>query len=467
MSKTLGTVQARRKNARPAPTRYDSQAKSNRWLITLNFGDEDELRSLSHRATIALQRLNAGAQVPPCIYAVFQPEKGEEGRLHIQGYFEFNKRMTAKQVRDHLGKDVYAKACDEADNTQDDCIAYCKKTGPGGRVEGGEVVEFGTPMKKNKKGLTSGSRTDWADIVKMCEAGADNATILRKHPSATPNGKALQFARFAFQCERSREETTRLLVLWGSPDAGKTTTAISLCEPGSYFVVTTDGKQLWWDGYDPDKHRTIIFDEFVGSRMPITFLNSLADKIDLNVQTKGGYARFLARNIIITSNFSPREWYNQCAEARQEALFRRITAEVEFQLVDQIKDMRNPQDMERRLHLRVHKGKFPFAALQTRYPLDDCCAETAQTEAHDAPEDIDSSSDVEQDAQSPELGESQDLPVVIEESSEEGSSDADADPGSYSDFEEWSAAQEKKRRREFDNKKFKRMRRSHRLSDSE
>lgn len=471
MSKTLGTVQARRKNARPSPTaaprkRYASQEKGNRWMITLNFGDEDELEQMSHRATIALRKLNAAAQVSPCIFAVFQPERGEDtGRLHIQAYFEFDKSMTLAQVRKHCGSDVWAEV---AKGSQDECIAYCTKDDS--RVPNGEIVRFGEPMKLNRKGGTSGSRTDWRGIVEMCKAGCMDAEILEAYPAAAPNARALQHVRFAYQCARSREETTKLLVLWGSPDAGKTTTAISLCEPGSYFVVTSDGKQLWWDGYDPDRHRTVIFDEFVGSRMPITFLNSLADKIDLNVQTKGGYARFLAQHVIITSNFSPREWYTQCAESRQEAMYRRITAEVEFQLVDQIIDMRRPQEMERRLHLRVHKGKFPFAALKTRYPLDDCCKAAQMDEIAQAVEDIDESSElrsslgVEHDAQSPQLGDSQELAVVIEESSEneeeesdhEGSSveSDDPDPGDYDSYDSWHAARAKARRRAFDQRKF-------------
>lgn len=349
-------------------------------MVTLNFGGAEDMHRMSAEQTVALRRLNAAAQVPPTTYAVFQPERGETGTLHLQGYFEFEKRMTLAQVKKHLGNGVHLEV---AAGTQQQCIDYCTKetdldADPPvyGRIDGGEVVEFGEPMKLNKHGKTSGSRTDWADVLKMLKTGSSNVEVIEKHPAIAPNVRALQHVRFAYQCERSRCGPTKLVVFWGAPDTGKTTTARSLCEEGTYFILTADGKSLWWDGYDPDKHKTVIFDEFVGSRMPLTFLNQLADVLDINVQTKGGFSRFLADRIIITSNFSPREWYSACAEARVESLFRRITLEIEFMLVDQIIDLHgDPTKMERRLHLNVHKGKFNFGQINSRYPLDDCCKE--------------------------------------------------------------------------------------------
>lgn len=456
MGKTLGTVQAKRRatrdDAAPARKRYASDEKGNRWMITLNFGEEDELEEMSEQATIALRRLNAAAQVPPTIFAIFQPEKGEEnGRLHVQAYFEFEKRLTLAQVRKHVGSSCY---CEVAAGSQEECIAYCSKEGDGGRVEGGEVVTFGTPMKLNAHGRTNGSRTDWADVFKMTREGATTLAIMEKHPAMMPHARAIQSARFALQCERSREETTKLLVLWGAPDTGKTTTAIALCEPGKYFVLTADGKGVWWDGYDPDRHETIILDEFVGSRMPITFLNQLCDKIDINVQTKGGFSRFLAKRLIITSNFSPREWYSACAESRQDALWRRIATEVEFTLVNQIDNMHgDPSRTSKRLHLEVHKGHWCWRMTKSRYPFDDCCALAAKVELEKPKLDdsMGSEDEVElrksmrvlaPDSQSEHLQGSQDDPIEISEEIEE----SDADPGDYDDYDEWAAAQARRGR---------------------
>lgn len=459
MSKTLGTVQARRRAARgDSSIRYDSQAKANRWVVTLNFGGEEDMERMSAENTASLRRLNAAAQVPPTTYAVFQPEQGETGTLHIQGYFEFEKRLTLAQVKKHLGARCHLEP---AEGTQSQCIEYCKKetdldADPPvyGRIEGGEIVEFGTPMKLNSQGRTNGSRTDWADVFKMTREGATTLAIMEKHPAMMPHTRAIQSARFALQCERSREETTKLLVLWGAPDTGKTTTAIALCEPGKYFVLTADGKGVWWDGYDPDRHETIILDEFVGSRMPITFLNQLCDKIDINVQTKGGFSRFLAKRLIITSNFSPREWYSACAESRQDALWRRIATEVEFQLVDQIDNMRGDASRtSKRLHLEVHKGHWCWRMTKSRYPFDDCCALAAKVEQEKPQLDdsMGSEDEVElrksmrvlaPDSQSEQLHGSQDDPIEISEEIEE----SDADPGDFDDYDEWAAAQARRGR---------------------
>jgi len=378
MKRTLGTVGAARKQQKTAEgsaKRYDSQEKANRWMVTLNFAGATSEDDFTEEHTVSLRRLNAAAQVPPCTFAIFQPEMGENGTLHIQGYFEFNKRMTLKQVKEHVGSRCHL---DPARGTPEQCIEYCSKetdldADPPvyGRIEDGEVVRFGEPMKASSKtGSTRGARTDWADVWSMVKDGAKNTDILDKHPAMIPNVRAIQHARFAVQCESSRTWTTKLLVLWGCPDTGKTTTAISLCEKGRYFVVAADGKQLWWDGYDPMVHETVIFDEFVGSRAPITFMNQICDSIDLNVQTKGGFTRFLAKRVIITSNFSPREWYRNCVEARQESLWRRIATEVQFQLVDEVIDMHGDlANVERRLQVLVHKGHFDLILVRSRYPF--------------------------------------------------------------------------------------------------
>lgn len=377
MKRTLGTVEPARKAQRLTEgtpgKRYDSQEKANRWMVTLNMAGATCEEDFTPEHTISLNRLNAAAQVSPCTYAIFQAELGETGTYHVQGYFEFNKRMTLKQVKEHVGSRCHL---DVARGTQEQCIAYCTKetdldADPPvyGRIEDGEIIEYGEKMKANPKtGRTAGSRTDWADVWALVKQGAKNTEILEKHPAMIPNVRAIQHARFAVQCESSRDWTTKLLVLWGCPDTGKTTTAISLCEKGRYYVVAADGKQLWWDGYDPMVHDTVIFDEFVGSRAPITFMNQLCDSIDVNVQTKGGFTRFLAKRIIITSNFSPRDWYRNTVEARQESLWRRIATEVEFQLVDEIVDMQaDPTKTERKLVVKVNKGTFDLILVKSRY----------------------------------------------------------------------------------------------------
>jgi len=331
-------------------------------------------------------------------------------------------------------------------------------------------------MRLNANGKTSGSRTDWSDVLRMIKVNEPTGAILEKHPAMIPNTRAIQHVRFVFQCERSREEATKLLVLWGHPDTGKTTTAISLCEEGRYFVLTADGKSVWWDGYDPDRHETIILDEFVGSRMPLTFLNQLCDTLDINVQTKGGFTRFLAKRVIITSNFSPREWYAATAESRQESLWRRISTEVEFRLEDEVIDMHgDPSKTHKRLRLIVHKGVWNWAFVKSRYPF--CAADAVTHSKHAmrlADEPVEPPSPIpERDLQrsasdayvarrvldyaefakrrrgrSWQLGDSQDEPIELS-CSEELEEDEDADPAEYDDYEEWEAAQAERRRPHF------------------
>lgn len=79
-------------------------------------------------------------------------------------------------------------------------------------------------------------------------------------------------------------------------------------------------RSKWWDGYAG--HETVIIDEFYGW-LPFDLMLRMLDRYPLLVESKGGQIQFVARNIIITSNRAPHEWYdhNTCYF---ESLARRI-----------------------------------------------------------------------------------------------------------------------------------------------
>lgn len=451
--RTLGTNRRTARAAAESPLSRPANKQANRnveraqcWMLTLNFGDSDEIDRMSERATIALRRFNAAAQVSPCTYCVFQPEKGENGRLHIQGYAEFEKKMSLAAVRKHFGDSVYAEV---RQGTQAQAIAYCTKetdldADPPiyGRVEGGEVVEFGEKMKANEKGGTRGSRNDWRGVWNMIKERKAQTEIVEAFPMVIPYSKAVNYARFLVQCERVRETPTELVILYGDTDCGKTSAAIAMCTPGRYYVIGADGKSMWWDGYDPDQHDTVILDEFVGSRCPITHLNQLCDKIMLNVQTKGGFVNFLAKRLIITSNFAPEEWYKNVPESKVEALMRRVTLLCKFSVVREVSPIvgDEPPMVTRLLNVECLKGQANlfFFAQHSRYlpcrdmlkrmeeqSLDcsDCDEELAQSEL-DAMIVDDSSYEDHDSPLDRELG------PVAEDSSEQSDSDVVVNYGS-------------------------------------
>jgi len=313
------------------------------WMITCNMTEDPS----DHESKIRLNRFNAAAQVPPTTFCIFQPEIAPDtGRHHIQAYAEFEKAMSLAAVKKHFGNTVH---CEIRAGTQQQAIDYCSKLDS--RVPDGEVVRFGEPMPVNKKGGTQGARADWDDAWKRLKDGQRVADVLDVHSHMLPCSRALSHAR-GFALERmKRDFKTKLIVLYGDAGTGKSSTAVKLAERcGEYHRVTIQNN-LWFDGYDPMKHQTVIFDEFTGSKMKLTMLNELVDRFSMNVETKGGHLPFLCKQVVITSNFPPESWYdfkNPEKRLSFEALDRRIDILIQFKLTD--------EGEYKRLDVMMHRG---------------------------------------------------------------------------------------------------------------
>lgn len=342
--------------------------KARRWVLTLHMakGQQDP-KKFSERDTMALRRFNLAAQTDPVSFCVFQPEIAPEtGTYHLQGYAEFAQKVSLAAVRKHFGDGVYAQV---ARGTPEQCIAYCTKEDS--RVDGGETVRFGKPMELNEKGGTAGSRTDWKDALEMLESNALPISVVRKHPHMLPCVRALHHTRTEILREQTRHRKTEVLVLWGSPDSGKSTTAFELARAkGEFFNLMTNSNALWWDGYDPLRHHTVVLDEFTGGKCPLTYLNMMLDRHPMQVEWKGGSYPFLAKRVIITSNYHPKSWYDfENPEKRLcwPALLRRLETIVRFDIRETaIGNGSKPKDY---LWIEVEKGVFNTKHVTSRYPI--------------------------------------------------------------------------------------------------
>jgi hypothetical protein len=105
-----------------------------------------------------------------------------------------------------------------------------------------------------------------------------------------------------------RDWLTHTTVYYGPPGVGKSSRALLEGGPDSFWLPKPSGKTstLWWDGYEGQS--TVIIDEFYGwiSR---DLMCRICDRYPLNVETKGGTVRFMAKKVIITSNQHPTEWW--------------------------------------------------------------------------------------------------------------------------------------------------------------
>ena len=145
-----------------------------------------------------------------------------------------------------------------------------------------------------------------------------------------------------------RNWATELWLYVGEPGTGK-----------SYCARSEGGRQYWkqpsqwWDSYDG--HEVVIFDEFRDHLrfVKLDYLQRLADRYPLLVETKGGNVPFLAKRLIITANSSPQDWFSKLINSGRSlsALIRRTTGVKVFLRGSNgeavIKEFLSPEEVER------------------------------------------------------------------------------------------------------------------------
>ena len=96
-------------------------------------------------------------------------------------------------------------------------------------------------------------------------------------------------------------------------------------ETNAISVFNKLGGTKWLDGYD--RHQVVIWDE-IEPDYPYNHLLQLFDRYPIRVECKGSTAEFIAKTIIVTSNFSPEELFG--TKLNYSALKRRLNLILNF-----------------------------------------------------------------------------------------------------------------------------------------
>jgi len=242
---------------------------------------------------------------PKVRYAIWQLEKGENGTPHYQGYMVMESAVKLGGMK-LIVPGAHFEPCK---GTHEQNKAYCTK------VEGRQEGPWTHGVEPEQ-----GKRTDLVEIKEKLDAGVSMKQLASEHFS--------DFIRYerSFRAYRTlmtpeRNFKTEVEVHWGVPGSGKSHYARSYA--GAYFKP--EGQ--WWCGYD--NHEVVILDEFKGWLTP-TFMLRLMDRYPLRVETKGGSVEFVAKKLIITSNFHWMEWWNSNVRFDREALERRFDVIQEY-----------------------------------------------------------------------------------------------------------------------------------------
>lgn len=234
---------------------------------------------------------------PHCTYLVYQLEQCKRtGRLHLQGYAEFDSQMSFQTLHTYAGLET--AHFEARRGTQKQAMDYCKKEDS--HIDGPWM--WGEPKHQ-------GRRQELIAVAEDLAQGQPLHVVAKTHPAEFmqyPSG----ISKLALMHAAQRSEQTVCFVFYGAGGTGKTTFAHKLASylgTRTYVLPAAKGSGLYWDGYQQGD--VVIIDEFKGNRMQPTEFNMLVDKVPHQVPIHGGTAEFNSRYIIITTNVSPLQWW--------------------------------------------------------------------------------------------------------------------------------------------------------------
>jgi len=264
-----------------------SQSQQSRnWCFTLNNYTADE-------------EVRVGDSEPK--YMVYGRETAPDtGTPHLQGYivFKTNKRLGA--VKNILPRAHWSIA--KGDAAQN--YAYCTKDG--------DFEEMGIkPLTKKEIGENEKQR--WSEIITHAKAGT-----LEDHDPKVYFIHYNTALKLQAKYEKPEKIVKTVKVFWGSTGSGKSWTAWDEAGPDAYVK---DPRSKFWYGYSGQEN--VIIDEFRGG-IDISHVLRWLDDYPVLVEVKGSSCALKVKNIWITSNLHPKNWYPELDTETLQALLRRV-----------------------------------------------------------------------------------------------------------------------------------------------
>jgi len=291
-------------------------------------------------------------------YCVFGRETcPKTGKRHLQGYTYFKQRMSWQKVyKVFKTKEIHLE---KSAGSPEENRVYCTKDK--------EFWESGPCPTQSQ-----GKRNDLLEVCNKLKQGAKLVDIAVDHPTTfVRNHKGIGAWKAAISPKR--EKHTISLVIYGASDSGKTHWVRSTF-PGALWL-TKGATSLWFDEYDD--HDVIVFDEFCGGVMSLTWFKRLIDKTPLTLDAKGSSRNINPALVVFISNTPPEEWYSAevLTGAHRDAFNRRLHIVVRVDQLVGLQDEKLP-----RFRCRMEKAFLPFdCSLNPQWRLGDLSCEDSLT----------------------------------------------------------------------------------------
>lgn len=245
---------------------------------------------------------------PSCKWIRGQLELGAGGFLHWQILVAFRAKQSLQGCRGIFGE--YHCELSRSDAAAD----YVWKEDT--RVDG-------TQFQLGTRPLDPSSSTDWDEVWNFAVAGA-----IESIPASVRIRSYHALCRISQHYQRPTGMARQCRVFWGVTGSGKSHRAWQEAGDEGY---SKDPRSKFWCGYRGQSN--VVIDEFRGgipmrrlltTGIDISHLLRWLDCYPLCVETKGGAQPYDAKNIWITSNLHPSDWYKDIDHVTYAALLRKI-----------------------------------------------------------------------------------------------------------------------------------------------
>lgn len=259
--------------------------RSRDWCFTTNNYSDEDISILDDMSSQVL-------------YMVYGKEVATTGTKHLQGYVYFTDAKSFSKIKKML---PVGSHIEKAKGTPQQASDYCKKDM--------DYKEYGKLPERQ------GKRNDITKLKEMIEDGKTMNDVI----NVASSYQSLRTAELLLKYkEKKRNWKPNVIWIYGPSGLGKTKMAYDLY-PDIYRKSNTNGK--WFEGYDANEN--VLLDDIKDtSKDYYIFLLEALDRYEFRVECKGSSRQFLAKNIIVTSIWSPNEMYQNFNDAKE--LLRRI-----------------------------------------------------------------------------------------------------------------------------------------------
>lgn len=251
-----------------------------KYVFTLNNYTADEIRFIEEidYKSSSFRYIFFGKEIAPTT-----------GTPHLQGYVLLKDKLTPKKFKSIFLNRAWFEPMNGSVPSND---TYCSKNA--------EVFEFGEKTKQGK-------RTDIEEVKEAIDNGAGMKEIIE----ITSSYQSLRTAELLLKY-KEKKRTWKPYVVWihGATGVGKTRDAYEMFNGEEVYSCMGTGQ--WFDGYDA--HSNVLIDDIRPAWCSFSNLLRLLDRYEYRVQVKGGTRQFLAKKIIITAPYHPKDMYELITE---------------------------------------------------------------------------------------------------------------------------------------------------------